>query len=410
MYIWRTKVPVGAEIVIGRDNGNGHHFVGFIEESAEKTVKIEESIYDDMTRTTCKSCDIYFQQAQVQHQYQTSYKHLFLAHPEMCVDFLTTVDVKHLLGNTYFFYEKEYRYVYRPYADVMSPKYFVDLLIKWGDYEKFVNMVVKTYQFEREVLNPVAYNIYKNFNKCKGYLFESRNCKKEIFNFDKKVTCSHNTLIWTQELWDNKYHLYDSYTDNACSLPNVYSCGEICWGSRSNPQNLEDARHKFWSTPFNGDLLLSSHSDTTEMIEGYGFDLSDFYSYDEDFDEYDYDDDPRHFNANEIIQIIRQGGDNSVKGCMDLDYDTFNIAGVSEILVVENGRKKISEFADLIEEDFLYHTDQDDLYLFLINEIPGLTDVWTAYLPTDNDEGEYIQIDLNQLKEYTGDIENDDSH
>ncbi len=409
MYIWRTKVPVGAEIIIGHDNGNDHDFVGFIEESESKKVKVEESIYDDLAESTCKACDIYFSQSQTEAKYKESYKHLFLAHPEICVDFLETSNLKGLLESSYFYYTSPYQHVYHPYANVMSAKYFVDLLIKWNEYEKFVNTLVKTWQFNGEVLSPVAKSIYKNYNKCKGYLFEDRKCKKDMLSFDKNVTCSHNTLIWTQQLWDDKYYLYDNYTDNVCSLPNIYSNGEICWGWRKNPQNLQDARHKFWSAPFNGDLVRSGNS-VESMIEGYGFELCDFYPYDDDSDEYDYDADPRPFTAQEIIQIIRQGGDNSSKGRMDLDYDTFTIPGVTEILVVEDGRKQIAEFSEIINEDFLNHGCTDNLYIFLIGEVPDKPNVWSAYLPTDTDEGEYIEIDLVQLATYTGDTEDDDSH
>jgi hypothetical protein len=133
------------------------------------------------------------------------------------------------------------------------------------------------------------------------------------------------------------------------------------------------------------------------MVEGYGFDEHDFYTYDEDDDSYNYDEPREELTVNELVQIIKNGGDNPYKGVMDLEIVKFELTGVKEILRIKNG-KRIPDFNEIVD-DYLDFMSGDDLFLFLINNLED--DIWEAYLPVEENEGIYIQINLKDLENYT---------
>lgn len=397
MYIQRYPVPVGKELLIGYDRNNNCDVIGFVERRDTKQVKFADSLYQEYTDSTCKSCELYFRQNDYKTKYQETYKNLFLAHPDMCVDMLNDIGLDKIF-NDFFSWEirKSIWFVYA-YKQLISTEYFIQGLLKWNEYENFVQLLVKSYRFSCEILDKVSTYIYQQYDKCKGYVVEGL-CKRQLDIFQtKKVPCNHNTLFFLQSLEDtDRFYIYDNYHEAPLSLPNIYDDAMVCWGNNRTPDNLPEAHSTWWSSPFNTDLLLAnSGSSAVEMIEGYGFDASDFFPYDEDDESTDYSDDPRSFTIDELISIIRRGGDNSEKGSMDLQHVQFNIDGVKEILMVEDGRL-IPDFAEIISENFLRFLDNyDTLFIFLLNEIEK--NVWEAYLPIDENEGEYIQINLQDL-------------
>lgn len=400
MEIWRTKVPSNKKLLIGHYKDRDIDFVGFVDKTDTKYVNVSASIYSELTDDVCVSCDIYSRRQVEENKFRESYKNLFLIHPEMCVDFLKNNRLSDILDNSGFYLQDPW-YVYAR-KNLLTAEYFIDGLIKWKLYEYFVGKLVETWEFKMQVINKAIDKLYADYNKCRGYEIEDNHCKlnKKEFQQYRQIPCSHNTLWWLQEIDSSMYYLHDVYHDSACALPNVYGDGEICWGSRSKPENLQSAYSTFWKTPFNTDLLTSRDDDICfdELIEGYGFNACDFYPYDEDNDETDYEAEPRSFTASELVKIIKQGGDNPYKGHMELEYVEFDVPDVKEIAVIEDGRE-IPEFNEIIADNFLNHLDNDNnLYLFLINEIRD--NVWQAYLPTDEEEGEYIEIDLDLIANY----------
>lgn len=397
MYIQRYPVPVGKELLIGHDRNTSCDVIGFVESADTKQVKLTDSLYQEYTDSTCKSCELYFRQHDYKTKYRETYKNLFLAHPDMCVDMLNDIGL-HKIFNDFFSWEirKSIWFVYA-YKQLISTEYFIQGLLKWNEYENFVQLLVNCYPFGYEILNKVSTYIYQQYDKCKGFVVEGL-CKRKLDIFNaKKVPCTHNTLLFLQSLEDtDRFYIYDDYHEAPLSLPNIYHNAMVCWGNNCTPNNLPEAHSTWWSSPFNKDLLLSnSRSSAVEMIEGYGFDASDFYPYDEDNESTDYSDDPRSFTTEEVIRIIRRGGDNPEKGSMEFRRLQFDVAGVQEILVVEDGRL-IPDFAEIIPENFLrFLDDSDALFIFLINEIEK--NLWEAYLPTNENEGEYIQINLQDL-------------
>lgn len=409
MYIQRYPVPVGKELLIGHDSNNSCDVIGFVEPSDRKMVQISDSLYHEYAKTTCKKCELYFRQNDYKNKYRETYKNLFLAHPDMCVDMLNDIDLRKIFNDFHSWEINENIWKMQP----ISAEYLVQGLFEWGGYESFVNKLINFKIFD-EILDKTSTYIYQQYDKCKGYVVES-SCKRQLAIFNaKKVPCNHNTLLFLQSLEDSRnYYIYDEYHESPLSLPNIHRDAMVCWGDNCKPGNLPEAYSTWWSSPFNEDLLLaSSSSSAIEMIEGYGFYATDFFPYDEDYGDYDYDADPRSFTTDEVIRIIRRGGNNPQKGSMEFQRLQFDVEGVQEILVVEDGRQ-IPDFAEIISEDFLRFLDQsDNLYIFLINEVEE--DVWEAYLPTDENEGEYIQINLQDLcdldLEDTEENEDDDNN
>lgn len=413
MYLKRYEVPVGKTLIIGHDANNGCDVIGFVEPSDRKMVQISDSLYHEYAKTTCKKCNSHFKHYTYKDKYKETYKNLFLAHPDMCVDILNEIGLPRVMSeflswdirkNVWYTYAKK---------QLITPQYLVNGLLKWNGYEEFVNSLVSFGVFDK-ILDKATTYIYNQYQKCKGFPIEGL-CKKnlDIFNA-KKVPCNHNTLLFLQSLEDSRnYYIYDEYHESPLSLPNIHCDAMVCWGSNCTPGNLPEAYSTWWSSPFNEDLLLaSSSSSAVKMIEGYGFYATDFIPYDEDYGDYDYDADPRSFTTDEVISIIRRGGNNPEKGSMEFQRLQFDVEGVQEILVVEDGRQ-IPDFAEIISEDFLRFLDQsDNLFIFLINEVEE--DVWEAYLPTDENEGEYIQINLQDLcdldLEDTEENEDDDNN
>lgn len=413
MYIQRYPVPVGKELLIGRDSNNSCDVIGFVERRDTKQVKLADSLYQEYTDSTCKSCELYFRQNDYKTKYRETYKNLFLAHPDMCVDILNDIGLFPVFSELWNWEINENIWFKYAKMQLISAEYLVQGLLKWGDYESFINKLIKFSIFESKILDKTSTYIYQQYDKCKGFVVEGL-CKQQLDVFQaKKVPCNHNTLLFLQSLEDTeRFYIYDNYHEAPLSLPNIYDDAVVCWGNNRIPDNLPEAHSTWWSSPFNKDLLLAnSGSSAVEMIEGYGFDATDFFPYDEDCDEYDYGADPRSFTTDEVIRIIRRGGDNSEKGSMNLQHVLFDVEGVQEILVVEDGRL-IPDFAEIISEDFLrFLDDTNALFIFLINEIEK--NLWEAYLPTDENEGEYIQINLQDLRDLdldnTEETEDDDN-
>lgn len=395
MYFKRYPVPTGKEIIIGHDYGNGCDVIGFVEPSDCKLVKLADSLYENCARKTCSNCELHFKHYIYRNKYEETYQNLFLVHPDMCIDILNELGFLRVMNG---FYSRDVRqnpwYTYAK-KGIITIEYFIQGLLKWNDYEDFVKNLVRSSVFDEILIKAVSF-VYQQYNKCKGFTLEGL-CKKGLDVFKaKKVPCNHNTILFLQSLSNTEtYYLYDRYHEASLSLPNVYRDGEVCWGNARRPTNLSEAYFTWWSAPFNGDLLHDTYSDSSELIEGYGFDPCDFYPYDEDIDETDYDEDPRPFTTDEIITIIKRGGNNEYKGSIDLTDVEFDVEGVREILVVEDGRQ-IPDFAEIINDNFLFMLQNcENLFIFLINELEK--DVWQAYVPTDNNEGVYIQINLRDL-------------
>lgn len=404
MHLYRYPVPTGKVLLIGHNNYQGEDFIGFVEPDDQKWVTLDPKIYGEYAENTCNKCDKYVQQNKEKEKYNETYKNMFLCHPEMFAELLAEY------GDWGCNLHHEHPYDEYVLRGLLTAKQYIDLLLKWDttNYEKLVHRLCISHWFNQKYVNSAINFCYNTYSKCKGYNIEFT-CKKnlEIFN-KKKIPCNHNTLLFTQSLENLKdYYIFDNYTENALALPNIYRDGTVCWGSPKNkPKNLTETCSNYFNTPFNRDLLLDGETGEIEMLEGYGFSEYDFYEYDEYNDEYRYDLPPRCFTATEIIQLIDKGGDNENKGKYDLSYTEFNVEGVREILVVENGRK-IPDFAELIDEDFLdVLNNTEQLFIFLINEVEE--GVWEAYLPTSNDEGEYIQINLRDLANLDLDEETED--
>jgi hypothetical protein len=408
MHIKRYPVPIGKTLLIGHDH-NHHDFIGFEEPANTKYVNLDSSLLREYTNNVCRSCDLYFRIQEHRNKYKETYKNLFLAHPELCVDFLECVGLQTVVYDLYYSWEIQ-KYTYQVYAKkgLLTTQQLVDGLQKWNEYEAFVLLLHKRSGFFARYAEKASEYVYKSYGKCKDYNFEGK-CKKDLEVFKgRKIKCAHNDLYFLKALDAIDFYIYDYYTDNPLSLPNVYSDASVCWGTDNDyPETLSEALVQYFNTPFNGDLLLSTDGFIEDCIEGYGFDSCDFYPYDDDYGQTDYDAEPRSFTVDEIVQIIESGGDNKHKGYMDLTYEMFDIEGVQEILQIVKGRD-LPDFAEAIDESFLNYLDaSNDVFLFLINDLGG--ENWEAYLPTDKDEGIYIQVNLNDLrKTQLEDYNNDD--
>lgn len=396
MHFTRYPVPTNKEIIIGHDYINVKDVLGFVEPSDTKWVKLDDKEYAYYEKESCKNCNLFFHYYEQKRKYEQTYKSLFLVHPDMCIDIINEIGLTNIfkcLRHSELI--KNVWYVYAANG-LLTAEYFVNGLIKWKIYEAFIDILVSVSVFGK-IVDKACHYIYQQYDKCKGYTLEGL-CKKDLAIFSgKKIHCDHNTLYFLQSLENEKdFYIYDAYCQAPLALPNIYDNASVCWGTSSNkPHTLTEAYTKWWSTPFNQDLLLSSNDTAYSMIEGYGFNADDFYSYDKEYDQIDYEAEPREFTTYEIVQIINDGGNNRVKGDLDLMHVTYNVEGVREVLVVDYGRN-IPDFAEIIDEDFLsYLNYSDNLFIFLINELEK--DVWQAYVPTDEDEGVYIQINLQDL-------------
>ena len=398
MRLHRHRVPVGKSIVIGHDNENNCDFIGFIEPSDVKQVKLADWVLEEYADRICRRCDKRFNESNTVESYRTMYRNLFLINPETLIDCIENIGLRNVLQSS-FTNKKHILYCYAKVGNLTTKQIVEKLLVYDSElYENFVRDFVYNNEF-RKFLSITSDYIYKTFDKCKGFVIEG-SCKLNKKEFlTRKVDCHHNELMFLQDLEDSyKFYLYDLYSDGVLAMPNVHSNGQVCWGSSNNrPSNLNEMYVTWWSTPFNGDLLWESSGSTYELIEGYGFDYSDFVDSDDDEDYYDRD--PRSPNAREIIKIIENGGcGNRYKGEMDLDFSTFNVEGVKEILIVRHGRE-LNDFNELIDDDFLSFLcySCEDVFIFLINEKEE--NVWDAYLPTNDTDGIYIEIDLKKLEE-----------
>lgn len=390
MQYWKTDVPTGATICIG--TCNDEDFVGVIEPAERKRVTLHPSIWDEDSIYVCESCEKYVAKNTLQKQVKNMYKTMFLIDPQSCVDAINTIGLKELLNNAQALLDSghlhESYYIYGR-AGSLTSEYFINGLVKWGEYEYFVKNFVETRLFCDNFIENNLTKILTTYDKCQGYLLVNRQCPLNKF-YPKTTYCYHNDLLWIQETFTVRetFRLYDTERGSICALPNVYGDGVICWGEAGRPKTLVEAINKFFTTPFNSDLLLNSENSTYKLLEGYGFDYEDFI-----IDSDDNDDDLRYFRASEVISIINDGGENDNKGDLCLDYKKFDIPDVRSVLVISDGRK-INDFAELISEHFLTEfSSPNNLYLFLISNVKD--NVWQVYLPTDYDDGEYLELDLN---------------
>ena len=398
MRLYRNRVPVGKSIVIGHDNENKCDFVGFIEPPDVKQVKLADCVLEEYVTNVCRSCTKRFNESNILVSYRGMYHNLFLVNPETLIDCIENIGLHDTLESS--FLNRDH--ILYKYATVgnLTTKQFVEKLLFYNSelYEKFVKDFVCNSKFNK-FLSATSDYIYQTFDKCKGFVTEHK-CKLQKPEFlTRKVDCHHKELMFLQDLEKpGRFYLYDLGSNNVLAMPNVYSNGKVCWGSSNNtPSDLDEMYVTWWSTPFNGDLLLDGTGSTYELIEDYGFDYSDFVDSDDDDDYYDRS--PRNPNAGEIVKIIQNGGcGNRYKGEMDLEYSTFNVDGVEEILIVRNGRA-LSDFNELIDEDFLsfLYYSSESVFIFLINE--KKENVWDAYLPTSEFDGIYIEINLQTLED-----------
>lgn len=394
--------------MIGHDNFHNKDFVGFIELNNTKYVNLDSDLYREYVGNVCKNCDIYFQTSSYIYKYRETYRDIFLVHPELAIEFINSVGLKKIVDDLYNIQERKLNvfFVYSS-LELITAKQLVDGLMKWNEYEKFISNLTNYSSYFQNNIQDAANYIYNTYGKCKDFSIENI-CKKNLDVFThNKIECHHNDLAFLALLdeFPSDFLIYDLDTENALSLPNIYSDATVCWGTgNGRPKNLITAFDQYWSTPFNGDLLLDSTESTDETISGYGFDESDFYPYDEYHDVVDWDASPRSFTVREIVKIINQGGDNRYKGEMDVTSVEFDISGVKEILQIVNGQI-LSDFSEVIDKSFLDFLDaSDDVFLFLINDLDDGN--WQAYLPTNVNEGIYIEINLNDLLKLED--ENDD--
>lgn len=388
-------------LILGCDNYTNNDLIGFVEEQDTKFVNLDPELYSEYSDSVCKSCNIFFSLSQERGEICKSYTLIFKVHPEFFIDYLKNSEIN--LATTVKYLYREYSYLFGvEYAKcgLLNEKQLIEGLIKYKEYESFVeNFVYSSLFFDYR--DKVSNYLYSSYDKCKGYILENYTCKKNLYKLNtKKIPCHHNTLYFCQILDENdRYYIFDEHCKAPLALPNIHYDGRVCWGDSSNiPKNLSEVSIKYFNSPFNGDLVFSYGDNTCfiEMVEGYGFDEHDFYTYDEDDDSYNYDEPREELTVNELVQIIKNGGDNPYKGVMDLEIVKFELTGVKEILRIKNG-KKIPDFNEIIDDYLLDCMSGDDLFMFLVNNLED--DIWEAYLPVE--EGIYIQINLKDLENYT---------
>lgn len=392
MQLQRFKVPVGKTIVIGHNNSHKCDVIGFIEPAGVKMVNLNEMVFEEYADDLCRFCEKRFKESEMRREYVNNYIGIFKIHPEFLIQTAKEIDFVGFLKDTYL---SHFLISYFLRGNITIEQ-FVNKLFAFDPllYERFVIYFCDSYRFHNLLNDTVLKFIYHNYDKCEGFVIEHK-CKLQKSEFQtKKIECNHNDLLLLESLEDDDFFIFDLKSDNVLAMPNVYSDGKICWGNyyTKKPKNLVEMLTYFFAYPFNGDLVWDTSESVRWLIEDYGF-------YEDDFFDNDEDNKPRSPTAREIIKIIERGGNgNRYKGDMNVDYVEFDIQGVREILIIKNGFD-LDDFNKLIDEWFLdCLTDHcHDVFIFLINEKEE--NVWDAYLPTNDTDGIYIEIDLKKLEE-----------
>lgn len=363
-----------------------------LQPSDKKWVRLAEKYERDRMMTTCSRCQYKYNEDSNIYDLKSATKTFLSFYPEFLAEVLQ------ICGKQLHIYRSDYAdNIYLRYyqAGCITAQQCAEGIVKHPEELRNIIYAIERHDnscLANHVLRKQVVDIANKQGLCPGYYKNQQQCRLGKTPV-KLHQCNHNNLLWVWDYHESFFKLYDMELDKVCSLPNVYGNGEVCWGTGNNkPQHLAEV-HQFFDLPFNSDLTLEvgDADDVCSVIEGYGLDETDYRRYyDEDDDYSDYDYDNAKLTTDDLLYVIRNGGENDHADQIPYIETMFTCDSCKAIVKIDIAADEQEEFG------LSNNNDEDFVILFLVNETSD--DVWECICPQQDKDDLLLSVDFNMLR------------